>query len=76
MRESKPDITFTKTKENNSVEIRNYSHIMDMPVETTSILDNDQTRTSSLKSLFNSKANSLSANSGLKGLDILEREPQ
>ena len=49
---------------------------MDMPAEITSILDNDQTRISSLKPLFNSIVNSLSANSGLKGLDILEGEPQ
>ena len=47
-----------------------------MPAEITSILDNDQTRISSLKSLFNRIVNSLSANSGLKGLDILERDPQ
>ena len=49
---------------------------MDMPAEISSILDNDQTGISSLKSLFNSIVNSLSANSGLKGLDILEIKPQ
>ena len=49
---------------------------MDIPVEITSILENDQTRISSPKSLFNAKINLPLANSGMEELEILERDPQ
>ena len=52
--------------------------LMDTSLEITSALfaENDQTRISSPKSLFNAKINLLLTNSGMEELEILEREPQ
>ena len=51
---------------------------MDTSLEVTTGLfaENDQTRISSPKSLFNAKINLPLANSGMEELEILEREPQ
>ena len=52
--------------------------LMDTSLEVTSALfaENDQTRISSPKSLFNAKINLPLTNSGKEEIEILEREPQ
>lgn len=69
MRESKPAITSTKTHENSFIEV-----LPDGPAIL--YVDNKLTDLKSLKALFEDETGLLTANSGLKGLDILEREPQ
>lgn len=56
---------------------RKHNHMETFPDGTAVLfVDNVQTRVSSFKSFFNYEINFLSANSGVKGIEILEREPQ
>lgn len=68
MHESKPAITSTKTNENSFIEV-----FPDGPAIL--YVDNELTDLKSLKALFENETDLLTANSGLKGLGILERDP-